>query len=152
MENNKAKFSMVAKEDLECGRNMKNTFSSSGKSYSEIVEDFADDHDGWVIQFLEGWTKMVNNGYTGKDLTDGPVNSWLGYHSWAKFSDTEDFEDYITKNNPAKISDNSKVMPTIMSNEKDTFADECGFKSGMTEWNKNFDRCPTGLFNFTNVN
>ena len=60
-------------------------------------------------------------------------------------ADTKDFEEYILKNSPARISNNSAENPTIMSNEKDTFRKECEYKSGMTDWNKNFARCPSGL-------
>ena len=48
-------------------------------------------------------------------------------------------------NSPAQISNNTAENPVIMTNEKDTFKKECEYKSGMTNWNKNFARCPKGL-------
>ena len=64
---------------------------------------------------------------------------------------TEDFEKYIIDNIPvARITNNTAENPTIMSSDKDTFKAECEFKRGMTDWNKNFARCPSKLFNFNN--
>ena len=50
------------------------------------------------------------------------------------------------RNSPAIISNNTAENPTIMSSDKDTYREECEFKTGMTIWNKNFARCPSGLF------
>ena len=50
-----------------------------GQELSNIVEEFADDHDVWASAFLEAWPRMQSVGYT--DLKDGPGNSWLGYYS-----------------------------------------------------------------------
>ena len=75
---------MVGKEFIECGKNMKNLFSASGDSYSEIIEKFADDHEFWAEEFLEGWDKMLRNGYNSGQLSDAPQTSWLGYNSWTK--------------------------------------------------------------------
>ena len=50
-----------------------------GQELSNIVEEFADDHDVWASAFLEAWPRMQSIGY--KDLKDGPENSWLGYYS-----------------------------------------------------------------------
>jgi len=146
LDTDKVKFNMVGEEFIDCGKNMKNMFSASGDSYSEIIEKYADDHEFWAKEFLEGWDKMLRNGYTSEQLFDAPQTSWLGYNSWTKVvSETDDFEEYITLNNPARISNNSAENPFIMTNEKDTFRKECEYKSGMTNWNKNFARCPKGL-------
>ena len=75
---------MVAEENPGCTKNMKAAFSSSGESYSQIIDRFAEDHDGWALQFLEGWDKMVSNGYSSGQLIDAPQESWLGYNSWVK--------------------------------------------------------------------
>merc|ERR1712106_1039010 len=140
-------FNMVAEENVGCGKNMKNLFSSGGDSYSRIIEKFADDHDDWALQFLEDWDKMLRNGYTAGKLADAPQSSWLGYNSWTKVpADTNDFEEYIVNNTPAKISNNAAEDPTIMSSDKDTYRKECEYKTGMTSWNKNFARCPKGMF------
>ena len=61
-------------------------------------------------------------------------------------SDTEDFEDYIMRNSPAIISNNTAENPTVGSSDRDTYKEECEFKTGMSNWNKNFARCPSGLF------
>ena len=45
---------------------------------------FAEDHDGWALAFLEGWDKMLTNGYSSGQLMDAPQESWLGYNSWVK--------------------------------------------------------------------
>jgi len=147
LEKHKERFNMVAEENIGCGKNMKKLFSSGGDSYSRIIEKFADDHDDWALQFLEGWDKMLRNGYTAGRLADAPQSSWLGYNSWTKVpAETDDFEEYIVNNTPAKISNNAAEDPTIMSSEKDTYRKECEYKTGMTAWNKNFARCPKGMF------
>ena len=71
-------------EDIECDKNMKKDFSSTDKAYSQIIEEFAEDHDGWAVHFLDGWDKMVQNGYGSGQLVDGPQSTWLGYDSWTK--------------------------------------------------------------------
>ena len=71
-------------EDIECDKNMKKDFSSTDKAYSQIIEEFAEDHDGWAVHFLDGWDKMVQNGYSSGQLFDGPQSTWLGYDSWTK--------------------------------------------------------------------
>lgn len=154
MEENGAKWTgMVANENVGCGRNMKSLFSSAGMAYSDIIERFAADHDDWAVMFLEGWQKMTTNGYTGEDLQDGPQSSWLAYQSWTKVgASTSDFEEYILANGPAaKISNNAMEDPQIMNNHKasnGTYKQMCEVKRGMTAWNKNFPRCPRGLFDF----
>ena len=72
---------MQSAELLQCGRT---TYSPEGETTSDIVEAFADDHDVWAETFLESWDKMVTNGYTSQDLTDGPQNSMLGYGTWRR--------------------------------------------------------------------
>ena len=52
----------------------------SGKTTSEIVEQFADDHDVWAKQFLGAWERMQRIGYTKWQLKAGPENSWMGYY------------------------------------------------------------------------
>ena len=44
---------------------------------ADIVESFADDHEVWTKEFLDGWEVIQKNGY-GDSLTDGPQRSWLG--------------------------------------------------------------------------
>lgn len=41
------------------------------------MENFADDHEVWTKEFLDGWEVIQKNGYS--NLQDGPENSWLGY-------------------------------------------------------------------------
>ena len=41
------------------------------------MENFADDHELWTKEFLDGWEIIQKNGYS--NLQDGPENSWLGY-------------------------------------------------------------------------
>lgn len=148
----KGAHNIMGKERVECGKNLNSAFSSSGDSYSGIIDRFAEEHDHWAMSFLDGWERMLRNGYGEGELLDGPQNSWLGYKSWTKVEvNTDDFEKYIIDNTPAaRITNNSAENPTIMSNERDTFKDECGFKSGMTSWNKNFARCPKKIFDFEN--
>ena len=84
MENNRAEWTLMNWEDIECEKNMKKDFSSTDKAYSQIIEEFAEDHDGWAVHFLDGWDKMVQNGYGSGQLVDGPQSTWLGYDSWTK--------------------------------------------------------------------
>ena len=80
----KGAHNIMGKEQLECTKNMNSAFSSSGDSYSKIIDRFADDHDHWAMTFLDGWERMLKNGYGEEELRDGPKNSWLGYKSWTK--------------------------------------------------------------------
>ena len=50
------------------------------------------------------------------------------------------------RNSPAIISNNTAENPTVGSSDRDTYKEECEFKTGMSNWNKNFARCPSGLF------
>ena len=84
MEKNYNEFTLMNWEDIECAKNMKKEFSSTDKAYSQIIEKFAEDHDGWAVHFLDGWDKMVQNGYSSAQLFDGPQSTWLGYDSWTK--------------------------------------------------------------------
>ena len=60
---------------------------------------------------------------------------------------TDDFEQYILENMPlAQITKNSKENPKFMNNVKDTYSELCEVRRGMTDWNKNFNRCPKSLF------
>ena len=60
---------------------------------------------------------------------------------------TDDFEQYILENMPlAQITKNSKENPKFMNNVKDTYSELCEVRRGMTDWNKNFNRCPRRLF------
>ena len=159
---NKIEFSMIGEEDIQCDKNMKNDFSSNEKAYSQIIEEFAEDHDGWAVHFLDGWDKMIQNGYGSGQLVDGPQSTWLGYDSWTKgnvlcFSirgysfhviavntDTDDFEEYIVKNSPAIVTNNTAENPTVISSALQTFKEECENKSGMGG-NRNYNRCPADL-------
>ena len=64
---------------LECPRNMDQY--ENGEALSDITRSFGEDHDLWNKQFMEAWDKMVINGYTEEQLSDGPQNSWLGFSS-----------------------------------------------------------------------
>jgi len=58
----------------------KSEFKLPGETQTsaEIVEMFAEDHEVWTTEFLEGWRLLQKNGYS-DTLEDGPENSWLGY-------------------------------------------------------------------------
>ena len=47
----------------------------SDKSVSEIIQDYADNQDQWVAEFIAAFEKMTRNGYNDGDLTDAP-SSW----------------------------------------------------------------------------
>ena len=47
----------------------------SDKSVSEIIQDYADDQDLWIGEFMQAFEKMVANGYDDSALTLAP-NSW----------------------------------------------------------------------------
>merc|ERR1712013_931694 len=145
MEQNYNKFTLMNWEDIECDKNMKKNFSSTDRAYSQIIEEFAEDHDGWAVHFLDGWDKMIQNGYGSGQLVDGPQSTWLGYDSWTKVNtDTDDFEDYIMKNSPAIVTNNTAENPTVISSALQTFKEECENKSGMGG-NRNYNRCPADL-------
>ena len=61
---------------IDCPKNM---YAPEGKPVSQIVKDFALDHDFWAKTFLDAWHKMQANGYGEDKLKDGPKSSWLGY-------------------------------------------------------------------------
>ena len=65
-----------AEQVIDCPKNM---YAPEGKPISQIVEEFAVDHDGWAKTFLNAWHKMQANGYGEDKLNDGPKSSWLGY-------------------------------------------------------------------------
>ena len=45
----------------------------SGVALSDIVEEFADDAEGWMEVFVPTLEKMLANGYSDDDLVDGPT-------------------------------------------------------------------------------
>ena len=91
---------MVATDVMQCGLN---EHAPEGEPIYKIMEDYADDHDVWAAEFLEGWMVMINNGYT--NLTDGPQNGWLGYAALENRVDIEDYEAYIAENSPLVFTD-----------------------------------------------
>jgi len=48
------------------------------KTSADIVESFADDHELWTKEFLDGWEVIQKNGY-GDSLQSSPKSGWLGY-------------------------------------------------------------------------
>lgn len=62
---------------LSCSPNI--VAYENGETLSEITTAFAEDHDVWNKAFIEGWEKMVENGYEKDDLIAGPEYTWLGY-------------------------------------------------------------------------
>jgi hypothetical protein len=67
----------VGRVPIDCSRA---SFKLPGESQTsaDIVEAFADDHEVWTKEFLDGWEIIQKNGY-GDSLMDGPEISWLGY-------------------------------------------------------------------------
>jgi len=93
---------------MECNRS---AYAPEGEKISDILDEFADDHEIWAKDFLDSWVIMTSNGAS--DLKDGPENSWLGHYTIK--GHPNDFEDYdifekdfgkfIEKNNPLVITD-----------------------------------------------
>ena len=54
--------------------------NENGIRVTDIVEEFANDHDTWAQQFLEAWERMQNTGYTETELVVGPDSSWMGFY------------------------------------------------------------------------
>ena len=57
---------------VDCGLN---DHAPEGEALHEIVEDFAENQDHWIRDFLTAFDKMSRNGNT--DLDDGPT-AWYG--------------------------------------------------------------------------
>ena len=55
----------------------KQSYAPEGEALSDIVEDFADNQDHWIRDFLTAFEKMSNNGYDASELTEGPTG-WYG--------------------------------------------------------------------------
>jgi len=68
---------VVGRIPINCTRA---TYKLPGESQTsaDIVESFAEDHEVWTKEFLDGWEIIQKNGY-GDSLVDGPEISWLGY-------------------------------------------------------------------------
>ena len=59
-----------------------NDFAPEGKSLHKIVEEMADDHDIFASKFLDGYERMIENGYDSEsELQVAPTNSWFGYYT-----------------------------------------------------------------------
>ena len=59
-----------------------NDFAPEGKSLHKIVEEMADDHDIFASKFLDGYERMIENGYDSEsELHVAPTNSWFGYYT-----------------------------------------------------------------------
>ena len=57
----------------------KSTYAPEGETISDIFDEFADNHDMWVMDFLDAWVIMTSNGAS--DLQDAEENSWLGHYT-----------------------------------------------------------------------
>jgi len=75
--NTKPEATVVGRIPINCTRA---TYKLPGESQTsaDIVEAFADDHEVWTKEFLDGWEIIQKNGYA-DSLMDGPEISWLGY-------------------------------------------------------------------------
>ena len=62
---------------MNCPPNMEKY--ENGEALSEITVAFGENHDVWNKAFLDGWEKMVENGYAEDELVAGPEYSCLGY-------------------------------------------------------------------------
>ena len=62
---------------MNCPPNMEKY--ENGEALSEIAVAFGEDHDVWNKAFLDGWEKMVENGFDEDEDVAGPEYSWLGY-------------------------------------------------------------------------
>ena len=58
-----------------------NDYAPDGSPLHKIVEDLADDHDYFGRMFLEGFERMITNGYQEDDLNDAVENAWFGYYT-----------------------------------------------------------------------
>ena len=58
-----------------------NDYAPDGTPLHKIVEDLADDHDYFGRMFLEGFERMITNGYDENDLHDAVENAWFGYYT-----------------------------------------------------------------------
>ena len=58
-----------------------NDYAPDGTPLHKIVEDLADDHDYFGRMFLEGFERMITNGYDENDLNDAVENAWFGYYT-----------------------------------------------------------------------
>ena len=101
---------------INCPRNMERY--EGGEALSEITALFGEDHDTWNREFLQGWDKMVVNGYTEGQLVEGPEYSWLGY----SFLDGGSFSDLSY---PLVFTDNKKANPTIGNLQREKIRDDC---------------------------
>ena len=59
---------------MDCPLNDR-SLPESDKPVSDIVQDYADNQDQWVSEFMAAFEKMTRNGYTEGELTDAP-SSW----------------------------------------------------------------------------
>ena len=72
------------------------------KPIYEILEEYADDHDVWVNDFLAAWQRMAEIGYTKKrkgrgkktksTLKIAAQNAWFGYYKAKDLHEAEGME------------------------------------------------------------
>jgi len=101
---------------VNCPPNMEQY--ENGEALSEITMAFGEDHDVWNQAFMEGWDKMVENGYTEDQLVAGPEYSWLGYSYF-------DSGSYGDVSYPLVFTDSKKAKPTIGNVQTENLRDNC---------------------------
>ena len=57
---------------------LKEDYEPEGETLSSIVEEFADNQQTWMNEFVLSFEKMVTNGYAAEDLEDGPTEWFQG--------------------------------------------------------------------------
>jgi hypothetical protein len=56
------------------------TAPNGSKPLHQVVEDFANDQNKWLEDFMPALEKMLRNGYSDNDLKMAPPNGMTGYH------------------------------------------------------------------------
>jgi len=98
----------------------RNDLNLDGEPAYKVIEDFADNHDVWAKDFLDGWELMQANGY-GNSLAVGPQNGWLGFNSLRERGDkVDDYESFINDNAPLVFT-NPKANPFLCDKCRDRF-------------------------------
>ena len=83
-----------------------NDYAPEGKPMYQIVDELASDNEVFAEKFLEGWQQMTSNGYSDRDLVDGPDNGWIGYYSLSQQGvEIGNFASYIADNAPVTFTD-----------------------------------------------
>jgi len=93
---------------MHCNRNDN---APEGEPVYKIVEEFADDHDAWAKDFLDGWDQMTTNGAEGLDAS--AQEGWLGHYSLRDtVENIGDYEAYIVANAPLVFTNpNPDIKP-----------------------------------------